>query len=117
MRIGDELVDAYQQLGQWEAAADTYEGMLTAHDSLYNVQTSPEGRRWVLTLGSNLARWAAFAFARVGRLERAVEALEQGRARHLSVSASRNTVELSRLGAVDRKLSRPVRHLAVSLFV
>jgi CHAT domain-containing protein len=105
MRIGDELVDAYQQLHQWEAAADTYEGMLTAHDSLYNAQTSPEGRRRVLTLGSNLARWAAFAFARVGRLEQAVEALEQGRARQLSVSASRDTVELSRLAAVDRLLA------------
>jgi CHAT domain-containing protein len=105
MRIGGELVDAYAQLDQWEAAANTYEGMLVAHESLYNAQVSPEGRQWVLSLTPRLARWAAFVFARVGRLERAVETLEQGRARQLSVSVSRDTVELSRLAAVDRLLA------------
>jgi CHAT domain-containing protein/tetratricopeptide (TPR) repeat protein len=105
LRVGGELTDAYAQLNDWDAAADVYEGMLAAHNTLYDLQTSAEGRRRVLALSPRLARWAAFSLARAGRLERAVEALEQGRARQLSLSASRGTVELGQLAAVDRLLA------------
>jgi CHAT domain-containing protein/tetratricopeptide (TPR) repeat protein len=105
LRIGGELTDAYAQLNDWNGAADAYEEMLAAYNTLYDLQTSAEGRRRVLGLSPRLARWAAFSLARTGRLERAVEVLEQGRARQLSLSASRETVELSRLAAVDRLLA------------
>jgi CHAT domain-containing protein/tetratricopeptide (TPR) repeat protein len=105
LRIGGELVDAYYQLNDWSAVAAVYTNMLTAHDSLYDVQTSSEGRRMVLAQYPRLARWAAYVFARVGRPGDAVEVIERGRARQLSVAVSRDTADLARLVAVDQALA------------
>jgi CHAT domain-containing protein/tetratricopeptide (TPR) repeat protein len=105
LRIGGELADSYTELRDWPAAADTYTTMLAAFDNLYDVQTSPEGRRTVLALIPRLARWAAYVFARVGRLEQAVEVIERGRARQLSVAVSRDTADLARLAAFDQQLA------------
>lgn len=109
LRIGGELADAYAQLDDWVAAADIYTGMLTAFDNLYDVQTSRAGRNAVLSAHPRLGRWAAYAFARVGRLVDAVEAIEHSRARQLSVAVSRDTADLARLTAIDPELARRYR--------
>jgi tetratricopeptide (TPR) repeat protein len=109
LRIGGELVDAYAQLDNWAAAADVYTSMLAAFDNLYDVQISPAGRRAMLSAHPRLGRWAAYAFARVGRLEDAVEAIEHSRARELSVAVSRDTADLARLAATDEHLARRYR--------
>jgi CHAT domain-containing protein/tetratricopeptide (TPR) repeat protein len=105
LRIGGELADTYCQLNDWPAAAAVYTSMLTAFDNLYDAQTSPEGRRMVLAHTPRLARWAAYAFARIGRPESAVEVIERGRARQLSAAVSRETADLARLDAIDQQLA------------
>lgn len=105
LRIGGELADAFGQLNDWPAAAAVYTGMLTAFDTLYDVQASPEGRRMLLARTPRLARWAAYTFARMGRPEDAVEVIERGRARQLSAAVSRDTADLARLDAIDQQLA------------
>lgn len=101
LRIGGELVSTYGQLDDWHATADVYTTMLRAFATLYDAQASAEGRRRVLGNNPNLARWAAYAFARDGRLEQAVETIEAGRARDLSAAVGRDTADLARLAPVD----------------
>jgi len=105
LRIGGELANAYSQLDDWPASACVYDSMLTAFDNLYNVQTSPEGRHVVLAPSPRLARWAAYAFARAGRPEDAVQVIERGRARQLSTTVIRDTADLARLAAIDQQLA------------
>jgi CHAT domain-containing protein len=104
LNLGGELADSYGQLGDWHAAADTYIGMLTAFGTLYDAQASAQGRRSVMAQQPNLARWATYALARAGRPEQAVEAIENGRARQLSVTVARETADLDRLTSVDPQL-------------
>ncbi len=104
-RIGGELADAYSQLGDWHAAADIYTGMLTAFAALYDAQASAEGRRRVLASSPTLGRWAAYALARAGRPQQAVETIENGRARQLSSAVGRDTADLARLAAADPHLA------------
>jgi CHAT domain-containing protein/tetratricopeptide (TPR) repeat protein len=108
-RISGELVDAYGQLGRWQDAADVYADKLIAFNTLYDAQTSVQGRRRVLAGSPTLARWAAYAMARAGRTEEAVEAIENGRARQLSASAARETAHLDRLEAADPYLAGQYR--------
>jgi CHAT domain-containing protein/tetratricopeptide (TPR) repeat protein len=104
LRVGGELVDELSELGDWEAAADIYTGMLTAFDTLYDAQASAHGRRRIISNHPRLARWAAYALARAGQPERAVEAIENGRARQLSITVARDTADLARLETVDQQL-------------
>ena len=96
---------AYGRLNDWQAAADIYTGMLSAFDMLYKAQTSDAGRMNVMQSSPNLARWAAYALARAGRTEQAIEVIEHGRARQLSVNLSRETADLVRLASVDSNVA------------
>jgi CHAT domain-containing protein/tetratricopeptide (TPR) repeat protein len=105
LRVGGELADALGQLGDWETAADIYTGMLTAFGTLYDAQASAHGRSRVMNNSPRLARWAAYALARAGRPEQAVEAIENGRARQLSITVARDTADLARLEILDQQLA------------
>ena len=105
LSIGGELVDAYSKLGDWQAAADAYIGMLTAFDLIYDAQASAQGRRSVMARHPRLARWASYALARAGQPELAVEAIENGRARQLSITVARETADLARLADADPHLA------------
>lgn len=105
LRVGGELVDALSELGDWETAADIYTGMLTAFGTLYDAQASAHGRSRVMNDSPRLARWAAYALARAGRPEQAVEAIENGRARQLSITVARDTADLARLETLDQQLA------------
>ena len=104
-RIGGELVDAYGQLGRWDAAADVYEGLLTAFSALYDAQVTGEARREVLARSPNLARWGCLRPGPRRTADRAVEAIENGRARQLSASLARESADLARLTAADPHLA------------
>jgi CHAT domain-containing protein/tetratricopeptide (TPR) repeat protein len=97
--IAGELADAYCQLGEWHAAADIYDSMLTAFEISYDSQLSRDGRRRVLG-GSRIARWASYVFAKVGMPDRAVEVIERGRARELGLAARREITDLTRLSEI-----------------
>jgi CHAT domain-containing protein len=107
--IGGELFEAYARLDDWTALADIVISQLTAFSNLYNAQTTAEDQRRVLASGPRLARWAAYALARAGRPKEAVETIERGRARQLSVAVSRDTADLARLTATDEYLASGYR--------
>jgi tetratricopeptide (TPR) repeat protein len=109
LTIGGELFKAYSQLGDWAALADVAASQLVAFSALYDAQTTAEGQRETLASGPESARWAAYALARAGRWVEAVEAMEHGRTRQLSVAVGRDTADLARLGAVDEHLAARYR--------
>lgn len=105
LNVGGEVAEAAAAAAAWDAAAGTYELLLVAFESLLDAQLTVQGRRRTLERSPRLSRWAAYALARAGRLEQAVQAIEQGRARELTLSASRGTVELDALRQVDPALA------------
>ena len=107
--IGGELFEAYARLGDWTTLADIAASQLTAFSNLYNAQISAEDQRVVLASNPRLARWAAYALARAGRVIEAVEAIEHGRAQQLSVAVSRDTADLARLTTIDEDLASEYR--------
>lgn len=109
LSIAREAIDALAAAEDWGGAADVASGMLTAGHALYDAQVTAAGRRSALLLTRGTARQAAFALARAGRPERAVEAIEQGLARELSVMVGRDTVDLASLEGVDPLLARRYR--------
>ncbi|MBB4921963.1 CHAT domain-containing protein [Kitasatospora kifunensis] len=109
LRIAGELLDSYASLERWTEAADVAWEMLTALDALYDAQLTVMGRQRVLAGWSRVARWSAFVLARAGRPERAVEAIERGAARQLSVQTGRGAVDLAELERIDPALARRYR--------
>ncbi len=109
LSIAREAVDALAAAADWDAAAEVAAGMLTAAHALYDAQVTAAGRRGVLLLTRGTAREAAFLLARAGRPERAVEAIERGLARELSVVTGRDTVDLAALEVVDPLLAHRYR--------
>jgi tetratricopeptide (TPR) repeat protein len=99
LRIGGRLADAYAATRAWEPLAALYQRMLAAFDALYTAQATSESQRQVLAEYPRLARWAAYALARTGRTEAAIETLERARTRELDVNARRDTADLD---AVER---------------
>lgn len=99
------LTHAYEQLGDWHNAADVYQRLDDAAQHLYNSQQTVEGRKTVLQMQPRLARWAAQAFARAGRVTEAVETLERGRARELDFNVRHDSADLARLQRVDPHLA------------
>lgn len=109
LSIAREAVDALAAAADWDAAAEVAADMLTAAHALYDAQLTAAGRRGVLLLTRGTAREAAFLLARAGRPERAVEAIERGLARELSVVTGRDTVDLAALEGVDPLLAHRYR--------
>ncbi len=105
MTIGGELFEAYGRLGDFSALADVAASYLAAFSYLYDSQITAAGQRMLLAHSPRLARWAAYALSRAGRATEAVEVIEQGRARQLSVALSRDTADLARLAAADESLA------------
>lgn len=105
LQIGAEVAEAAESADDWDAAAGTYERMLIAFELLFDAQLTAQGRRRTREQWPRLPRWAAYALARVGRDEQAVQAIEQGRARELTLSTSRATVELDELRQLDPALA------------
>jgi CHAT domain-containing protein/tetratricopeptide (TPR) repeat protein len=109
IRIAGELFVTYARMGDFSKMADVATGQLLAFSYLYDSQLTAAGQHRVLAGSPRLARWAAYALARAGHTTAAVEVIEQGRARQLSVALSRDTVELARLADMDEHLAARYR--------
>ncbi|MFF8992370.1 hypothetical protein ACF09H_21020 [Streptomyces sp. NPDC014983] len=109
LSIARETVGVLADAGDWDGAADVAADMLTAVHALYDAQVTAAARRSVLLTTRGTARQAAFLLARAGRPERAVEAIERGLARELSVLTGRDTVDLEALERVDPLMTRRYR--------
>ncbi|QLJ02668.1 CHAT domain-containing protein [Streptomyces sp. NEAU-sy36] len=106
LSIAREAISALADAGDWAGAADVAADMLVAVHALYDAQVTAAARRGVLLMTRGTARQAAFLLARAGRPNRAVEAIERGLARELSVAAGRDTVDLEALQRVDPRAAR-----------
>lgn len=104
MTIGGELFETFGETGDFSRMADIATSMLAALSYLYDTQLTAAGQRRVLAAHPRLARWAAYALARAGRAREAVQTIEQGRARQLSVALTRDTADLVRLADADERL-------------
>lgn len=90
-REAHELAELAKQVGDWDEAASAYEIAVEATVAALESRADTAGRFEELGQVLNVFRWAAEALLRVGRVRRAVEILEQGRARELNVWLQRDT--------------------------
>jgi CHAT domain-containing protein len=109
LTIGSELFETYGQIGDFAKMADAATSMLSAFRYSYDSQLTVAGQRRLLAAHPRLARWGAYALARAGRAREAVETIEQGRARQLSVTLTRDTADLARLADADERLAARYR--------
>lgn len=87
---------------RWEEAAEAAARGLAAVEQLLMLQVDLEGRdRW-LTSADGISAIAAYALARLGRLQAAMAAFEQFRVRSMSERLARRDVDLDRLEAAGR---------------
>ena len=87
----------------WEEAGEAAALGLKAIDRLFTVQLGRAAQESALRQGSNMAALAAYALTRAGKLTKAVEAMEQGRARLLAEAMERNRTDLERLPELGHK--------------
>ncbi|MYV97249.1 CHAT domain-containing protein [Streptomyces sp. SID3343] len=99
-RLGELLAD----LGRWEAAAIVFQKALTAAEVMYLSSLTTATRRHNVETNGAIFRSAAYALAKVGRLEAAVTVLEHGRARTLGEALDRDQADMDRLRREDPTL-------------
>lgn len=90
--------------GAWDAAADAYADALTAANLSYYSRALAGDRAAERESHGPLNRWAAYAFARAGRLREAVLALEDGRMRELRRRFPPSEDDMIRLARVSPAL-------------
>ena len=96
-RISSLLGNIYLEQQAWSKAASAYATALSAAEVLYQACIFLDGKTSELIEAAGLFRRAAYTCARVGELKRAIEILEQGRARGLSESLNRDRADLIEL--------------------
>ena len=82
---------------RWSEAADAFDRALDAAEDLYRRQVGRSGREQWLKAAPGLAADAAVANAKAGRAQRAVLAIERGRARMLSDALDRDRAQVGGL--------------------
>jgi CHAT domain-containing protein/tetratricopeptide (TPR) repeat protein len=104
--------------GSWEEAADAFEQAIETAEALYAPHVVGAHKETLLQRFGDLPADAAYALARAGRIDRAVEALERGRARFLSEAIDRGRVDPGELPGLDLIVSaaaiEPIVYIVVS---
>ncbi|NJO66091.1 MAG: CHAT domain-containing protein [Leptolyngbyaceae cyanobacterium RM1_405_57] len=97
LRTATNLGLLYSEQCNWAAAAVAYTDAFAAAESLYQSCLLLDSKTAELEETDGLPRRAAYALARTGKYQAAIEALEKGRARGLSESLSRDRANLDQL--------------------
>ena len=100
---------------RWEEAVSVYQTALQAAETLYQSANLLDGKAAELAETADLHRRAAYALARTGHLQQAVEILEQGRARGLSESLNRDRADLTQLQQTHPDLYKEYQAIAYQL--
>jgi hypothetical protein len=114
LRESLQLASLAQRHGDRETAADAYEIAAQAVAAALEGRADMAGRFEELGRGLNVFRWTASALLQAGRVRRAVEVLEQGRARELATWLRRDS-ESDALRHVDPRLHKQFTALAAQL--
>jgi CHAT domain-containing protein/tetratricopeptide (TPR) repeat protein len=101
--------------GRWELAAGAYETAAVAAAQAWEARATFAGRIDELHENLNIFRWAAYTLTKAGRLERAVEILELGRARELARWLQADLIDLERLRDLDPQLADRYTALRLAL--
>ena len=104
LSIGARLGDQLASQGNWDDATAAFADALEAAELSFHNRLETTAREDEATRAGELARWAAMAFARVGRLKDAVLALESGRTRELRRRIGLSEVEEERLADLPGEL-------------
>ena len=99
----------------WRSALDAYATALAAAEILYQSCILLDGKAAELTETADLPRRLAYALAQTGNLRKAVETLEQCRARGLSESLDRDRANLNQLQQLNPDLYNQYRDLTEQL--
>jgi CHAT domain len=78
---GFGLGQALAQRGEWPEAAKAFATALAAGNTNFHARLENTGRQGELRRAGNVARWAAFALAKIDAVEDAIVVLENGRTR------------------------------------
>ena len=114
-RAARGLGHLYFEQAQWQGAVSAYQRALQAAETLYQSANLLDSQAAELSETADLPRRAAYALARVGDLQKAVETLEQGRARGLSESLNRDRANLTQLEKTHPKLCQNYQEIANQL--
>ena len=109
------LGNLYSDQQRWLEALPIYQKALQAAETLYQSANLLDSKAAELTETADLPRRAAYALARTGTLQAAVETLEQGRARGLSESLDRDRADLIQLQKTHPNLYRQYQDVATQL--
>jgi len=85
-RVAQALGDLYLEVQAWGDAVDAYREAIVAHDTLYWIAATDVSRHGQLSQAYGLYSHRAYALAKMGYCEEAVEQLEAGRAQILAES-------------------------------
>jgi CHAT domain-containing protein/tetratricopeptide (TPR) repeat protein len=96
-RISRSLGNLQSEQQNWEAAAQAYTQALATAEDLYQACTLLDSQAGELKETADLPRRAAYAYAKIGQLDRAVATIERGRARGLSETLNRDRADLQQL--------------------
>ena len=107
------LANLLSEQQRWQEAEPMYQMALDAAETLYQSANLLDSKSAELAATANLPRRAAYAIARTGRLQKAVEILEQGRARGLSESLDRDRTNLKNLE--DKNLENQYKEITQQL--
>lgn len=93
-RTARVLGGIYDDLGRWREASTVYDQAVQSAEMLYLASASQFSKASELEANHNLHRRAAYALAQIGDRYRAVEIVEQGRARGLGETLDRDRSDL-----------------------
>ena len=114
-RTARSLGNLYCEQTRWQSAVSAYQTALQAAETLYQSANLLDSQAAELSETADLPRRAAYALARVGDLQKAVETLEQGRARGLSESLNRDRTDLAQLQQTHPDLCQNYQEIANQL--
>jgi CHAT domain-containing protein len=114
-RTARNLGNLYFQEKQWKSASTTYLAAISASDSLYQFSILLDSKADELKETADLPRRMAYTLARTDELQKAVEVLEQNRARGLSESLDRDRANLTQLQQINNELYEKYRDITNQL--
>jgi CHAT domain-containing protein len=114
-RTSDFLAALYSDLTRWTEAARTYDLALQAAEICYQRSDFLDSKSSELTTTADLPSRAAYAYAKTGELQEAIVTLEQGRARGLSESLSRDRANLDQLSRTHPNLYSEYKTITTQL--
>ncbi|NJM49234.1 MAG: CHAT domain-containing protein [Alkalinema sp. RU_4_3] len=114
-RTARSLGNLYMEQQRWTEAETSYRQALKAAEILYQNANLLDSKAAELAATADLPRRAAYAMARTGNFQAAVETLEQGRARGLSESLDRDRTDLDQLQQLNPDLYKQYKEITQQL--